>query len=64
MIKVLIVEDEPIVRKDLVLLTQWENLGCLCVGEASTGKEGIEQYRLLSPDFIITDIRMPELDGL
>lgn len=64
MIKVLVVEDEPIVRKDLVLLTDWEKLGCICVGEASTGKEGIEKYRELLPELIITDIRMPQLDGL
>ncbi|AEE17937.1 response regulator transcription factor [Treponema brennaborense] len=64
MIKVLIVEDEPIVRRDLVLLTRWEELGCVCAGEAATGKEGIARFNELQPDIVITDIRMPELDGL
>ncbi|MDR2898093.1 MAG: helix-turn-helix domain-containing protein [Spirochaetaceae bacterium] len=64
LIKVLVVEDEPIVRRDLVLLTRWEDLDCVCVGEAAAGREGVERFNALSPDLIITDIRMPELDGL
>lgn len=64
MIKVFIIEDEPLVRRDLVLLTTWEELGCICIGEAADGKEGVQLCRELKPDLVITDIRMPIMDGL
>lgn len=64
MIKCIVVEDELPVRQDLVLLTRWENLGIVCVGEASNGSEGIELFERFNPDIIITDIRMPEMDGI
>lgn len=64
MITVLVVEDEPLVRQEIVQLTDWQSLGCTCIGGASCGKEGIELYNRYRPDIIITDIRMPEIDGL
>ena len=64
MITVLVVEDEPLVRQEIVQLTDWQSLGCTCIGGASCGKEGIELYNRYRPDIIITDIRMPEINGL
>lgn len=64
MIKVFIVEDEPLVRRDLVYLTPWEELGCVCTGEAGDGREAIDLCRELKPALVITDIRMPRMDGL
>lgn len=64
MIKVLVVEDEPLVRRDLELLTPWEELGCLCIGSASNGKEAIKIFNSNQPDLVVTDIRMPGMDGL
>lgn len=64
MTTVLVVEDEPLIRKEIVETTDWSSLGCHCTAEACCGKEGIEQYNHWKPDIIITDIRMPEIDGL
>lgn len=64
MYKVIVLEDEPAVRKELVLLTPWDALDLVCVGEADSGDEGLELIKTILPDIIITDIRMPGMDGL
>ena len=64
MYKIIVLEDEPTVRKDLVLLTPWESLGIICVGEADNGEMGLDLAMQLRPDIILTDIRMPGMDGL
>ena len=61
---VLIVEDEALVREELVLTTPWERFGCTVIGEAEDGITGAEMIRTLSPDIVITDIRMPGKDGI
>lgn len=64
MIRVVIVEDEMLVKKGLLLTTDWEGFGCEVVGEASNGVEGVEVIAKLRPHIVITDIRMPGLDGI
>ena len=64
MIKVLIVDDEAIVRKGIVLEVDWQALGCIVVGEAANGMEGLEAVHKYDPDVIVTDIRMPKMDGI
>ena len=64
MLKVLIVDDEPIVRHGIVQGVDWKAMGCIVVGEASNGKEGLEYYSQYQPDIIIADIRMPQMDGI
>ena len=64
MFKVLIIDDEPIIRKGLKNIIDWRNFGCEVCGEAADGLDGSELIRKLLPDIIITDIRMPETDGL
>ncbi len=64
MIKVIVVEDEMLVRKGLVLTTSWDDYQCEVVGEASNGLEGVEIIRNLKPDIVITDINMSGLDGI
>ena len=64
MMRVLVVEDEEMIRKGIVLATDWQSLGCVVVGEAATGQEGLTQIKALRPDIVITDIRMPGADGL
>ena len=61
---VLIVEDETLVRDELVLTTPWETFGCTVIGQAEDGIVGAELIRTLSPDIVITDIRMPGKDGI
>lgn len=64
MIKVLIVEDEDLIRKGLAYTIDWANMGCTIVGEAANGQEGVEKIQELKPDLVITDIKMPIMDGL
>lgn len=64
MAKVVVVEDEAIVKKGLILTTDWEKLGCRVVGEASNGQEGIEAIRRLQPDIVLADVRMPGMNGI
>jgi len=64
MIKLIIVEDEDIIRKGLVYTIDWLSMGCVVVGEAEDGEEGIEKIKELKPDVVITDIKMPKKDGL
>ena len=64
MTKVLVVEDESIVRRDLVLTTPWEELDCVCIGGAEDAKQALEMVKEQKPDIIITDIRMPGMTGL
>ena len=64
MLKVLIVEDEEMIRRGIVLTVDWAALGCLVAGEAANGREGLEAARRLNPDLIITDVKMPQMDGL
>ncbi len=62
-VKILLVDDHPLFRKGLHTLFDEEN-GLRVVGEAGNGREAIEQVRDLSPDVVIMDITMPELDGI
>lgn len=64
MYKVLIVDDELLVRVGLKTTIDWEANGFKVVAEASNGEQGYEQYKKHMPDVIITDIKMPKKDGL
>ena len=64
MIRVLMVDDEPLVRHGVATGMDWASLGCEVVGEAQSGEEGLSLARRLKPDLIITDIRMPKMDGI
>lgn len=62
-IRVLVADDHTIVRKGVCMLISSQT-DMDVVGEASTGKEAVEQARRLTPDVIIMDISMPELNGI
>ncbi len=64
MMKVLIIDDEEMIREGLRTVIDWESLECHIIGEAGDGDEGIELVEALKPDIVITDIRMPGLSGL
>ncbi|HBE79472.1 MAG TPA: hypothetical protein DDW65_17105 [Firmicutes bacterium] len=61
---VMIVDDEKPARELLKMLIDWESAGYTITSEARDGKEAIEQYALYAHDLIITDIQMPQMDGL
>ncbi len=64
MYKVLIVDDEVLVRVGLKNTIDWESIGFTVIGEASNGEHGYSQFHTLEPDVVITDIKMPKKDGL
>nr|WP_154959058.1 response regulator [Paenibacillus xylanexedens] len=64
MLKVLLVDDEMYIRKGMHELIDWHSLGMEIAGEAENGLEALNKAECLHPDVIITDIRMPILDGL
>lgn len=64
MLKLLIVEDERWEREGLVDYLDWGALGIEVAGTARDGIEGMEQAELLVPDIVITDIKMPGMNGI
>lgn len=64
MYKVLLVDDEPWISYGLKRLIDWESLGYTIIGEAINGIKALEIIDLEQPDVVISDIRMPGLDGI
>ena len=63
-IKILVVDDEYLVRLGIRETIDWEEHGFSIVGEAADGRKGLELALNKKPDIILTDIRMPFMDGL
>lgn len=64
MYKVVVVEDEKLVRQGIVHGTDWSKIDCMVAGAAEDGEEGLETIRKYHPDIIITDICMPKMNGI
>jgi two-component system response regulator YesN len=64
MYNVLIVDDEPWIANGIKKLVDWESLGFTVVGEAFDGIAALEFIENNKPDVVISDIRMPGLDGI
>jgi DNA-binding NarL/FixJ family response regulator len=64
MIKVLIADDNAVIRQGVRALLTSAADDIEVVGEAATGREAIEQAELLEPDVVLLDIRMPVMDGV
>ena len=63
-LKVLIVDDEYLIRNLLRMRIDWEQQGMTIIGEASDAEEALNQVELLRPDIVFTDIYMPKMDGI
>ena len=63
MYKILVVEDEKLIRQRLIFGIDFERLDCVVIGEARDGKEGKELIEKLNPDIVLTDINMPVMDA-
>ena len=63
-LKVLIVDDEKIIREGMVTGIEWESLGFKVSGQAEDGETALEMIDAIKPDLVITDIKMPFIDGL
>lgn len=64
MYRVVLVEDEPIVRIGLKNMIDWNKYNMTVIGDYSNGKEAIEVCLSEKPEVLITDIRMPIMNGL
>ena len=62
--KVLIVEDEVRIREGLIKLLEKIGNEYEVVGQANDGSEGLKLCKTLKPDLVITDVQMPNMDGL
>ena len=62
--KVAAADDEAYLRTALKKLMNWEKMGCELIRVVNNGKELLQCVEEEHPDIVITDIRMPEIDGL
>lgn len=61
---IILVDDEEEVRKSIIKQIDWESAGFRVVGDAENGEDGLEKIEQLEPNVVLTDIRMPFMDGL
>ena len=64
LLKLVIVDDEPILLQGLLHTYDWESMGFEVVGSASSGEQALEVIREVKPDVVLTDIRMKQITGL
>ncbi|MDY0393859.1 response regulator [Virgibacillus halophilus] len=64
MYKVLIVEDEDIIREGLKYMMDWADLGCVVVAEGRNGEEGLQKIAVHQPEIVLIDVNMPIKDGI
>ena len=64
MYRVILVDDERLIIRGLSTVVPWAELGCEVAGTAYDGVNGLELIRKIRPDIVMTDIRMPNMDGL
>ncbi|GJM75728.1 hypothetical protein HMSSN036_79440 [Paenibacillus macerans] len=62
--KICIIDDIPAVVRGLSTRIDWEEHGLTVAATAANGQEGLECLRRVRPDIVLTDIRMPLMDGL
>ena len=64
MYKVIVIDDEMLVRRGIVMETDWQALNCVVVAEAGNGIEGLEVMEKEDIHLAIVDIMMPRMDGI
>ncbi|WP_026701284.1 response regulator transcription factor [Salibacterium aidingense] len=62
--KVVVVDDEMLIRQGVINYIDWEKVGFQMVGEASNGNEALQLIDELRPHLVITDVVMPGMDGI
>jgi len=63
-LRVLIVEDDRLVRKGFISLMPWEQFGMRVIGEAGNGEDALEYLKSQEVDLLITDLEMPRMSGI
>ncbi|MGL5433903.1 MAG: response regulator transcription factor [Lachnospiraceae bacterium] len=64
MYKVLLVEDEEMIRKGLSFSFDWVKADCIVIAEAANGVEGVAKIKEYQPDIVVTDVGMPLKNGI
>lgn len=64
MLKVVIIDDESIVREGLMSIIDWEKVGYKIIGEGRDGTDGLNKILSLKPDLVLIDIKMPGINGI
>ena len=62
--RVILVDDEEEIREGIIQKIDWEAIGYTVVGDAENGVDALEMAEHLHPDVVMTDIKMPFMDGL
>jgi len=64
MLKLLVVDDEPIIRKGIISLIEWEKYGYTVCGEAEDGPSAVDAILELKPDLVLLDLHLPGFSGI
>ena len=64
MYRVMIVDDEPLILAGIASLLDWKEYGCEIAGKAANGQQALKLMEEQKPDIVITDIKMPGMDGI
>lgn len=64
MLKLMIVDDEAVIRKGIATIVDWTAMGIELVAEASNGRDALNRALLCQPDIVLTDIKMPLVNGI
>lgn len=64
MYKVLIADDEKLIRITLKNMIDWKAFDCEVIGTAKDGDEALQLYQCYQPEIVITDLKMPGMDGI
>ena len=64
LLKLVIVDDEPILLQGLLNTYEWEKMGFQVVGTAQSGEQAIKVIEEVKPHVVLTDIRMKQITGL
>lgn len=64
MYHVMIVDDEPLILAGITSMLNWEEFDCVVSGKAANGQQALKQMEEQKPDIVITDIKMPGMDGI
>lgn len=64
MFRLMLVDDEPLILEGISRMINWEEAGFQIVAKARSGSQALEMLASVKPDIVLTDIRMPQMNGI